>query len=118
MEWVGSSRRGGKSLSNSTNPNALPSCYSSELKGKDVRIVQGASGKEHGHVYNRAQHVTESTRHKYNTSHTHTFRGDQTREDREIVMISLRALMRGDENTTIGEKENKKYPNILCLCVE
>lgn len=62
MEWVGSSRRGGKSLSNSTNLNALPSCYSSELKGKDVRIVQGASGKEHGHVYNRAQHVTESTR--------------------------------------------------------
>lgn len=87
MEWVGSSRRGGKSLSNSTNLNALPSCYSSELKGKDVRIVQGASGKEHGHVYNRAQHVTESTRHKYNTSHTdnitHSFVGDQTREERD-----------------------------------
>lgn len=73
--------------------------------------------------YNRAQHVTESTRHKYNTSHTHTFRGDQTRQEREIVMISgvymisLHALMRGDGNTRNGDKVNKKYPNILCLSV-
>lgn len=71
--------------------------------------------------YNRAQHVTESTRHKYNTSHTHTFRGDQTREERGIVMISgvymisLHALMTGDGNTRNGDKVNKKYPNILCL---
>ncbi len=85
MERVGSRRRGGKSLSNSANTNALPSSYRSELKGKDVRIVQGASGKEHGHVNNRAQHVTESTRHKYNTSHTdnntYNLEDDQTRKD-------------------------------------
>lgn len=40
----------------------IHSCYSNELEGKHVRLVQGTSEKVDGHVYNRAQRVTESTR--------------------------------------------------------
>lgn len=66
-------RGGGDQVQDAVRAYNIPRihfCYRNDVEGKDVRLVQGTSGKDDGHVYNRAQRVTESTRHKYNTSNT------------------------------------------------